>query len=202
MFFGKRELPQPKIKAGKWLWRKEDGQLQWVTGLFFCLFLGILLMTQLQVESYRATAMYLEDALAASNLASALIDLEEYGISHRILIDNPQAAYEKYCEAVKENLQLNEQWESDNSSLISGPVRVENYTIYNVWENVVTITSVTGDGEVSTLQGMLGVVRAPNHILIENTGIYSELSFPVEGSFGVTITARKGKLVDVVAEAE
>jgi hypothetical protein len=36
---------------------------------------------QLQVALYRESAMYMEDALALSNLASAVIDIEEYGIT-------------------------------------------------------------------------------------------------------------------------
>ena len=202
MLFRKRELQQQKIKKSNLLWGKEPGQLQWVTGLFLCLFLGVFLLTQLQVESYRASALYLEDALAASNLASALIDLEEYGISHKILVEEPSKAYEKYCVAVKENLQLNEQWECGNKGLISGPVRVENYTVYNVTDNVVAIYSVDRNGEITAGQGMLGAVRSPDGIVIENTGIYSELSFPVKGVLGVNVTARKGKLVDIVAETE
>ncbi len=66
--------------------KTEEGQLEWITGLFFLLILGILLCGTLQLDVFRASAVYLEDALAASNLASAVIDVEEYGISHTILI--------------------------------------------------------------------------------------------------------------------
>jgi hypothetical protein len=43
----------------------------------------------------------------------------------------------------------------------------------------------------------LGNAFAPNGVKIETTGVYSEISFPVDGFFGVSVNARKGKLVDV-----
>ena len=55
----------------------ESGQIGWALGLWFMLFLGILLCVILQLEVFRASSQYLEDALAASNLAAAVIDVEE-----------------------------------------------------------------------------------------------------------------------------
>ena len=71
MKFMKKEYLQRKTR--------ERGQASWVLGLFLILFLAILLCMQLQVALYRESAMYMEDALALSNLASAVIDIEEYG---------------------------------------------------------------------------------------------------------------------------
>lgn len=187
------------------MWKKEflrqktKGQVNGITGLFFLLFLGILLATGLQVDAYRAASFYLEDALAASNLASALIDLEEYGISHAIIIENPGQAYERYCSALKGNLQLNEQWKGNNETLISGTVTVENFTVYNVQEDVVTVYSRDASGQLNTWQAALGTVKAPNEVLIESTSVYSEISFPVKGILGVNVQAHKGKLVDIVS---
>lgn len=187
--------------SGRWLSRSV-GQAEWVTGLFLILFLGILLCAQLQVAAYRAASLYLEDALAASNLASAVIDLEEYGISHRVQIADPVRAYERYREALRGNLQLNDQWEGINTELISGGLTVERYIIYNVDKEGVEVYELDSTGSVHTWQGAPGTVRAPNDLLIENTSVYSEISFPVEGSFGVRVQAHKGKLVDVVSLAE
>ena len=83
-----REYPRQKIR--KFLLDKlhktDIGKVEWVTGLFFFLLLAVLLCMQLEISLYRTAGGYLEDALAASNLASAVIDVEEYGISHRVLI--------------------------------------------------------------------------------------------------------------------
>lgn len=201
MTLQKREFPLPKIRRGSIL-RRESGQIEWISGLFFLLFLGILLFFFLQVSAYRASALYLEDALAASNLAAAVIDLKEYGKSHAVVIEDAQEAYERFCNAVCGNLQLNEQWEGSNRALISGKVCVESFIVFNVREDIVTIYEVDNNGDMVIRQGEMGNVYAPNGILVETTSIYSELSYPVVGLFGVTVNARKCQLADIVAEYE
>lgn len=202
MFVQKKECLRRSIRKVKRKSPQNAGQIEWVVGLFLLLFWGVILVTLLQVRSYRATSLYLEDALAASNLASAVIDVEEYGISHTILIGDPQKAYGLYCNAVRGNLNLNEQWEGGNRQLISGKVRVENYVVYNVKDNMVEVHSIDDLGQWSNWQGSLGAVKAPNDIVIETTSVYSEISFPVEGILGTNVYAHKGKLVDVVAQYE
>ncbi len=143
MKFMKKEYLQRKTR--------ERGQASWVLGLFLILFLAILLCMQLQVALYRESAMYMEDALALSNLASAVIDIEEYGITQKVLITD-----------------LVEIWQRDR------------------------------DGTVSVWSGNVGNVHAPNGQLIEETGVYSEIAYPVEGFLGTRVMAHKGKLVDVI----
>lgn len=62
-----------------------------------------------------------------------------------------------------------------------------------VWER-------NGDGRILEWEGTLGEVRTPGGQTIENTGVYSEITYPVEGFLGITVTAEKSKLVDVVSE--
>ena len=110
-------------------WKAEKGQIAWITGPLLILFLGILLCTFLQVEVFRMSSVYMEDALAASNLAAAVIDVEEYGISHKLVISDVEKSYERYCEALKGNLGLNEAWECENKHLIAGAVSIEKYIV-------------------------------------------------------------------------
>lgn len=176
----------------------ESGQVEWVTGLFFLLFLGIILCASLQVEEYRSSSRFLEDALALSNLASAVVDVEEYGISNRLVITDPVQAYERYKAAVKENLNLDDNWESPAEGIISGPVSILNYTVYSVSGNDVDISSFDQNGLMTQWREMLGSAVAPNGLRIESTGVYSEITYRVDGLFGVSEDARKGKLVDIV----
>lgn len=199
----KRECLLPRIRWEKiklYLLRRASGSIEGATGLFFLLFMAILLCAELQISIYRASSLYMEDALAASNLASAVIDIKEYGISHVVRIAEPVEAYNRYLRAVKENLQLNENWECSNSALISGQVTIVRYIVYNVENGNVTIFHVSDNGSIHVEQGMLGSVVAPNGIPVETTGIYSEISFPVKGFWGTTVQAHKGKLVDIMAE--
>ena len=176
----------------------ERGQVDWAAGLFFLMFLGVLLCALLQVEIFRSSSRFLEDALALSNLASALVDVEEYGISNILVIADPKEAYERYKTAVKENLNLDENWESPAAGIISGPVSIINYTVYNVNGSEVEVSSFDQSGLLTQWKETLGSAAAPNGLLIESTGVYSEITYRVEGLFGFSDDARKGKLVDVV----
>ena len=113
----------------------------------------------------------MEDALAASNLAAAVIDVEEYGISHRMQIRSPQEAYDRYQRAIVGNLNLNDRWECENKGLISGPVHVENFTVYNVSGSEVDVRSFGGNGAAAGWSGTLGQERARNGKTVVNTGI-------------------------------
>ena len=190
----RREFPLQSIR------KKDSGQVEWVSGLFFLLVLATVMYTRLQIASWSSTAVYLEDALAASNLASALIDVEEYGRTHKVWISDEQRAFAIYREAVRANLGLDEQWKCMNEGLITGPVEIANYTIYNVDGQQVEVVRMGGEGEVLERRvSALGTVTAPDGSPVEYTGIYSELKFSVYGFPGMLVEARKGKLVDIVS---
>lgn len=180
----------------------ESGQVGWAAGLWLVLFLCCFLSVLLQMDALRSSAQYLEDALAASNLAAAVIDVREYGISHRLWISDLQAARRRYETAVKGNLNLDENWECRNRSLISGPVRIVNFTVYNVNGDEVEINRFDESGVLSRSTGSLGLVRAPDGTPVESTGIYSELCYHVTGLFGLETEAHKGKLADVKRTVE
>lgn len=189
-------------KSGCPLQSTESGQIQWVTGLWFLLFLGILLCAALQMDIYRSSSQYLEDALAASNLAAAVVDVEEYGISNQIRIDDPKKAYQRYLSAVKGNLNLNDDWECSNKSIAAGPIRIVNFTVYNVGENEVEIYHFDETGAMTFRRGNRGYVTAPDGAAVEATGIYSEISYLTKGLFGLEVEAHKGKLADIVKNDE
>lgn len=177
----------------------ESGQIGWTLGLWFALFLGILLCVLIQLEAFRASSQYMEDALAASNLAAAVIDVKEYGTSHKIRIESPDQAYELYKKALRENLNLNDGWECSSKGLISGPVRIEKFTVYNVTGSEVEAHGFDENGERKCWSGILGQESAPDGKKVENTGIYSEISYRIKGVLGIEVAAGKGKLADVSA---
>lgn len=193
MFLGNKGYPQPKTNL-----KRQSGQVSLVWGMFLLLFLLLLLSAELQLDLYRATGQYMEDALAASNLASAVIDIREYGSTHKLKITDLEAAFERYQTALKGNLGLSEAWECSNKSLISGKVTVAKYVIYNVEGNLVTVYHTGKNGGWNSWQESLDSACAPNGVRIETTAVYSEIYYSVEGIFGVKQTARNGKLVDII----
>jgi hypothetical protein len=175
----------------------EKGQVEWVMGLYSILFMAVMMCFGLQIEAYRQTSLYMEDALAASNLASALMDVEEYGISGKIVLNNPAEHFEIYKNALKNNLSLDDEWKCVNTGLISGEVVVEQYIIYNVDGDKVDVVKIDSMGNETYENVSLDNAFAPNGVKIESTGVYSEISFMVEGFLGVSVNAMKGKLIDV-----
>lgn len=200
MKYRKSGSPLQKIERVRPSFGIEKGQVSWVLGLFLLLFLAILLCMQLQLELYRASSLYLEDALALSNLASAVIDVQEYGKTHRVRIPDPEQAYDRFCLAIQDNLGLNDNYEATNHKLISGRVQICKYIIYNVKGQEVSVWERNDSGQIREWQGGLGEVRSPKGQIVEKTGVYSEISYPVEGFLGVTVTARKSKLVDIISD--
>ena len=75
----------------------------------------------------------------------------------------------------------------------------EKYIIYNVSGEQVQICRWEA-GNVYESFGMRGDIRAPNGMVVENTSVYSEIICSVQGIFDMEVTARKCKLVDIVAE--
>ena len=179
--------------------KADEGQITFVAGLFLTLFLAVLLTSYLQMEMVSSSARYVEDALAASGLACALVDLREYGTSHVLRIEDEERSYAQYQVSLRTNLGLDENWECANKRLISGRVLLESFVIYNVAEGQVECCQMTGD-RIERTTGRLGEVCAPNGQTVEHTGVYGEISYELKGIWGMTVPARRGKLVDIVGE--
>lgn len=180
--------------------KKRKGMIEIVVPLFFLLFGVIIVAYMMQMYQYNATRTFTEDALAMSNLASAVIDAEEYGISHKIVIVSPEEAYATYQRALKANMQLDDGWMSQNMLAISGKVEILDYIVYNVVGQDVTITSFGQNPYVTAISGGLGSVAAPNGRIIDSTSVYSRITFPVKGIFGVQVIVEKDRLVDVIGD--
>lgn len=179
--------------------RKSKGKIELITGMFFISFLLLIISVHMQIMLFSITSYFMEDALAASNLASAIVDIQEYGSTNMLCIGSPENAYVLYKEALKTNLQLNENWESVQKDLISGRVEVIQYIIYNVRGQDVTIYCFGKEGENFIEEtGGLGSVKTPDGTLVEATTVYSRIGFPVESILGISVYAEKEKSVDIV----
>lgn len=184
----------------KMIWNKRTGKIEIFTGMYMLILLLILLSVQLQMRIFMTTSTYMEDALAASNLASAVIDVREYGTTRIVKIKSPDDAYTLYREALKQNLSLDDNWESRQKDLIYGQVEILKYEIYNVEKNNITIYSYGTEGEyVQAIPNGLGSVYTPDGVLVESTSVYSKIGFAVKGIFGLEMEARKDKTVDIVS---
>lgn len=169
-----------------------------MTAMFFFLMVLLAAVFQFKSFSYMVSGAYVEDALAAADLASALIDVEEYGRTHDILIPDTQRAFRIYRDALHYNLALDEDGRSARTELLTGEVRIEEYTVYNVLDREIQITCYDGQGNcVRRENAAPGTVRTPDGAPVEHTTVYSRVAFQVAGLQGNVIEAVKEKSVDI-----
>lgn len=170
-----------------------------VIAMFLFLMALIVVLFQFKTYVYMVAGAYVEDALAASALASALIDVEEYGRSHDIRIADTRNAFWIYRDALYYNLALDEDGFSEKEELLTGKVRLERYIVYNVSGEEIQITSYDGEGNCLGMETALpGTIRTPDDVPVEHTTIYSCVNFQVKGMLDGIINARKEKSVDIV----
>ena len=178
--------------------KKRRGEIATFTLVYLILFLLVIAAFALQIRQYLALKSDTEDALAASNLATAVVDIQEYGISHNLIVADPDSAYRIFQDTIRVNLNLTDTW-MDSTGRISGPVTVEQYVVYNVRGRDVEVHSYgPGVTYASVVTGGKGSLTAPNGKIIESTSIYSRISYHVAGYFGTDVPAVKDNLVDIV----
>ena len=193
----KAECQLPKIRK-TFVRLKSDGQVDIVVGMFLFIVLVVTILFGFRTTQYMVTAACVEDALAASNLASAVIDLEEYGKTHMIRIPEVEPAFWSYREALCRNLGLDENLNTTNKELISSQVEIKEYIVYNVQGEAVETYCLDGTGKLqSQWSGKKGEVFTPDNVCVETTTIYSRIGFWVEGLMGQEIYAEKENSIDI-----
>ncbi|WP_343246770.1 hypothetical protein [Diplocloster hominis] len=173
--------------------------MEYVISLSMVSIVLLLILFLYQSRMIKITRNYAQDGLTASNLAAAVIDLAEFGVSHEILISDEVRAYEEFRTALRENLRLDEHETALENSLLKGQIRIEDFIIYNV-ENHLIYQTGKKDGVwlAKNCLGIQGDVRTPDGTVIESTTIYSRISFPIRGWRDQDREVTVQKSVDVV----
>lgn len=179
--------------------KKERGQIDVIMGMFYLLIVFIIVLFAFRMTQYMIISAVVEDALAASNLASAVIDVEEYGKSHTISIQDPENAFLLYREALCHNLKLDEYLNTTNAEILASKVNIEEYIVYNVSGDLVEIYVIDESGQIQECgTGKTSEVFTPDHVPVESTTIYSRVTFGVKGLWNQIIPAMKEKSIDIV----
>ena len=181
--------------------KKDEGILKHIMGVIPIFIIAVVAFVMVRMEIYQASSTYIEDALAASCLASAVVDLQEYGRSNRLLTEDPREACETFGRMLKGNLSLDEEWICLNSSLISGKVDIAEYSIYEVVGNdVIWYCFPEGKKENMYIQETtdgVGTVKAADGTQITSLSVYAKICFKVK-FFGKDLDVFKQKCVDVI----
>lgn len=161
----------------------------------------LVVLFQVKLLRYRTIGTYVEDSLVNAELASAVVDIKEYGRTHRILVESPAAAFEKFKVALCYNLGLNEDLESMGEEGLLGKVEILTYQIFHVNGDLVTVYFFQEDGTLLRTESMvLAQAYLPDGNKVETTSIYSKVGFYVAGLGGNRIYATKEKAVDIKGE--
>lgn len=197
MKWKKKGCQRRKIECA-YIFHKTTGQINCVVSIVSVFAVSVVMLACVTVSGFMITGAYVEDALAASNLASALIDIEELGRTGCIRIKDKEKAYAIYKEALAINLQLDEDGRSFQKELLEGAVKVQEYIIYNVSNEDVEMTVFGEDGCMEYIHwGKVGEVYTPDDVLVETVTIYSKISFAVKGFGNQYINVEKENSVDV-----
>ncbi|SCP99059.1 hypothetical protein [Anaerobium acetethylicum] len=179
--------------------KKKSGSLEYLIGLMMITILCILVLFGYRMHVIKTTKNYVEDGLAASNLAAAVIDLKEYGATNRIFVDGFSKAYGRYKEALADNLNLDADFMPEDDRLICGRVIVEEFAVYEVSEDEIAVTSLDENGIISkkVYPDMAGRMTTPDGALITTATIYSRIGFLLTGYSDATYYVHKENSVDI-----
>lgn len=170
-----------------------------IVGMFYVLMTVVVILFGFRITQYMLISATVEDALVASNLASAVVDIKEFGKSHTIRIQDPENAFLLYREALCHNLHLDEYLNTTNQELFVSGITIEEYIVYNVTDTLVEIYTLNEAGQIQKYETVTkGEVYTPDGVCVETTTVYSRISFFVKGLFDQRIGAKKEKSVDIV----
>lgn len=190
--------------------KKNKGSTGIIISTMFLVWLVFIAAYMMQVHLYSSVATDTEDALASANLASAVIDIRQFGRDHSILINDVAGAYAYFSECLQANMNLDQNFVPlENVQLITSQVDVTAYVVYNVHSDGTITVHVNGSDPsgISAAGGSwyedeYGVrhsnVVSPNGIEITETSIYSRVKFHVKGMLGLDPVANFEQLTDIV----
>lgn len=187
------------MKKKNRLCKKKEGAVNATLAMIAVAVAVVLVFINSRIGLIKEMKTICEDALVSSTLAGAVVNVEEYGKSGSIIIDDYKKCYEYFKSSLDINLKLDDQNNSEYTSFFASPIEVTDFIVYNVNETTGKVQIMEGTGQtlVHTYEQAVGTVSAPDGTRIENTSIYSKIKFDVKFSNSVMIHADKDCCVDV-----
>ena len=179
---------------------KKEGFIEVATGFTALFIVSILTLTTFTLRRLDVTRIQVEDSLVASNLASAVIDINEYGTTNNIIISDTTKAYNQFCDALKNNLNLNDNFEPSNNKFFKSKIDVLEFVIYNVKGNEIEEVKITDkDITEKIYSGKVGELKTPDGAIINSTTIYSKIGFTIGALLDDEYYRTKEISVDIVS---
>lgn len=169
--------------------------------MFFMLIMILVFSYQIYLSEIIQAGRNVEDALAASELAAAVIDIKEFGRTGNVMFSEKEAVYASFLYHLRNNLQMDGEGRSKLSVLAAGPITVEDFRIYEVKGDVITEYQFDQSGRLIQKRDWTNEkVSTPNGTEIINTSLYGRCRFFVKGMNDTVIMGEKEKTVDIKME--
>lgn len=119
--------------------KKDEGFVQYAFCIMLFAICTLLILYSLRMRIVQEQKMFIEDGITESALASAIIDLNEYGTysyvrsgSNNYWDEEEDRILDKFKETLQTNLKLDSNLKPDaTNTIITSPVRIVNFWIYN-----------------------------------------------------------------------
>ena len=161
--------------------KKDKGAIEYSMSIILLMISVLLILFCFRIRSARVEKMYLEDGMASANLAAAVIDTDIYGETEKLNISDTSGAYERFKKSLKTNLNLDDHYMPENTFLMENPVKILEFRVYNVDDDMVTCVVYDEHGSRSTESSSLSHTVTPDGTEVESTTIYSKIEFDVKG---------------------
>lgn len=182
---------------------KSEGKVDLVLGMFLLLMIVLVVMYESRLQAIRLAGDAVEDALAGALLAAAVTDVETYGKTGELKINNVMQSYHMCVDTFRHNLQLSVGNYSINEELLYGKAELADFRIYHVeGDDVTEQIVVAGQSMLPKVVGRVGDAKTPDGVLVESTLVYGKVLFSVKGLFFEEICADKEMSVDIVRNEE
>lgn len=176
------------------------------------MYLAILVLTiqlMLIFVSYRRMMWLSEavtDAMTDALLGAAVLNEEElyrYGKNGEIEVLNPKDKCDVFKDLLRTELGLSASLSAVGGSipLIEGSVKIEDFLVYSIKGNDVTLYNFDESGAYETVyyDGQAGVLEAPNGMVVEGCSLYAEIGFNVK-YMGIPVRVSRYHMVDIIVK--
>lgn len=179
--------------------KKKKGSIEMFISSIAFIIVALVVIMVMRLKVVKLTKSYIEDGLVASNLAAATVDLKEYGTTNSIINNDFQKSFDDYCTALKENLNLDYNFNPKTNTLINSKVDIINFTIYNVVGNDIEMIKRELNGSITkqSYPNKVGIMKAPNGTVINTTTVYSKIGFEIKGYMNDKYYVYKENSVDI-----
>lgn len=179
--------------------KKEKGTIEVCISSVAISMVALLVILNMKLSSIKETRRFIEDGLVISNLASASINIKEYGETGNMIAEYDRS-YNDFYRALKNNLQLDDNDICKRADIISGAIRIDKFIIYNVLGNDIEILYSNKNKEI--VENGLGSVKTPDGITVETSTFYSKIAFDVKGFKNELVPTTKENTVGIKENKE